>query len=71
MQEAGLSALILYATAGSYREVEYLSNFPVTREAILVFPGEGEPTLLVQFYKHVTNARKVASIRDVRWSRAR
>ena len=68
MQEAGLSALVLYGTAGSYHEVQYLSNFPVTREAILVFPGEGEPALFVQFYNHVPNARQVASITDVRWA---
>ncbi len=67
MQEAGLSALVLHGTAGSYHEVQYLSNFLVTREAMLVFPGEGEPTLFVQYYNHVPNARRVASITDVRW----
>ncbi len=67
MQEAGLSALVLYGTAGSHHEVQYLSNFPVTREAILVLPGEGESTLFVQFYNHLPNARQVATITDVRW----
>jgi Xaa-Pro aminopeptidase len=67
MQEAGLSALVLYGTAGSYHEVQYLSNFLVTREAMLVFPVDGEPTLFVQYYNHVPNARRVASITDVRW----
>jgi Xaa-Pro aminopeptidase len=67
MQEADLSALVLHGTASSYHEVQYLSNFLVTREAMLVFPDEGEPTLFVQFYNHVPNARRVASITDVRW----
>ncbi len=67
MQEAGLSTLVLHGTVGSYQEVQYLSNFLVTREAMLVFPGEGEPTLFVQYYNHVPNARRVASITDVRW----
>ncbi len=67
MQEVGLSALVLHGTAGSYLEVQYLSNFLVTREAMLVFPDEGEPTLFVQYYNHVPNARRVASITDVRW----
>jgi Xaa-Pro dipeptidase len=67
MQEADLSALVLHGTASSYHEVQYLSNFLVTREAMLIFPGEGEPTLFVQFYNHVPNARRVASITDVRW----
>jgi Xaa-Pro aminopeptidase len=67
MQEAGLSALVLHGTAGSYQEVQYLSNFLVTREAMLIFPAEGEPTLFVQYYNHVLNARRVAIIADVRW----
>jgi Xaa-Pro dipeptidase len=67
MQEAGLSALILHGTAGSYQEIQYLSNFLVTRQAMLVFPQDGEPTLFVQYYNHVPNARRVASITDVRW----
>lgn len=67
MQEADLSALVLYGTAGSYNEVQYLSNFLVTREATLVFPIDGEPTLFVQYFNHVPNARQVASIADVRW----
>src|SRR5712692_7609788 len=68
MQEAGLSALVLYGTAGSYNEVQYLSNFLVTREATLIFPLDGEPTLFVQYFNHVPNARQVASITDVRWA---
>jgi len=67
MQEAGLSALVLHGTAGSYQEVHYLSNFLVTREAMFIFPAEGEPTLFVQYYNHVPNARRVAIIADVRW----
>ena len=67
MREAELAALIVYGTVGAYNEVLYLSNFMVTREAFLVFPCEGEPTLFVQYYNHVPNARQVASITDVRW----
>ena len=42
MQEVELSALLLYGTAGSYNEVQYLSNFLVTREATQRFllPGK-------------------------------
>ena len=40
MQEAGVSALLLYGTAGSYQEIQFLSNFLVTREATLVFPQD-------------------------------
>lgn len=67
MREADLAALLLFGTISSPYEVHYLSNFPVTWEALLVFPLEGEPTLLLELYNHVPNARRVASIDDVRW----
>ncbi len=67
MQEADLSALILHGTAGSYQEIQFLSNFIVTREAMLIFPLEGEPTMFVQYYNHLPTARLVSSIDDIRW----
>ena len=67
MREADLPVLLLYSTISSNYEVHYLSNFPATWEALLVFPLEGEPTLLVELFNHVPNARQVASILDVRW----
>lgn len=66
MQDAELAAFVVYGAIGS-QEILYFSDFEVTREAMLVFPGEGEPTLFVQMYNHVPNARLVASINDVRW----
>lgn len=70
MAEADLAALVLYGTPGSDSEVLYLSNFPASREAVLVFPLEGEPTLFVQYFNHLPTARKVASLNDVRWGGA-
>lgn len=67
MREADLAALLLYSTISSPYEVHYLSNFPATWEALIVFPLEGEPTLLLELYNHLPNARQIASIDDVRW----
>ncbi|MGI9059611.1 MAG: M24 family metallopeptidase [Ktedonobacteraceae bacterium] len=67
MRDADLSALLIYNTPSSYNEVLYLSNFITTRESFLVFPTEGEPTLFIQMFNHVPNARKVANIPDVHW----
>jgi Xaa-Pro aminopeptidase len=67
MQQAELDALVLYGSIDAHSEVLYLSNFPVTREAMLVFPLAGEPALFLQMYNHVPNARNVACIADVRW----
>ncbi len=67
MRVADISALVFYSTTGSYHEVLYLSNFMTSREACLIFPAEGESTLLVQMFNHVPNACQVANIVDVRW----
>ncbi|MFL5706578.1 MAG: M24 family metallopeptidase [Ktedonobacteraceae bacterium] len=67
MQAADLSVLVIYGTVSAHSEVLYLSNFPVSREAILIFPLEGEPTLFVQMFNHVPTARQVACISDIRW----
>src|SRR5947209_5556437 len=67
MRTADIAALILCGTTSAYHEVLYLSNFITTRETFLVFPGEGEPTLFIQYYNHIPNTRQVACIPDVRW----
>jgi Xaa-Pro dipeptidase len=70
MDEDDLDALLLYG-AGRVPEIQYLSNWPGTRESFLVVPRHGSPTLLVQLYNHVPNARRVATTSDVRWAGTR
>lgn len=68
LQEAQVSALLLFGTISAPYEVHYLSNFPTTWETLLLFPAEGEPpTLLLELYNHLPTARQIASIVDVRW----
>ncbi len=67
MRECDLNGLVLYGTISNHHELQYLSGFPVTWEAFLVFPLDGEPTLLLELYNHVPNAREVAVIEDVRF----
>ena len=67
MQQTDLAALLLFGTISTPYEVHYLTNFPTTWESLLVFPLEGEPTLHLELYNHVPNARQIASIADVRW----
>ena len=66
MRESDLDALVVYGSIGS-QEILYLADFEVTREAILVFPGEGEPVMFIQMYNHLPSARRVSAIADVRW----
>ncbi|MCC7103601.1 MAG: aminopeptidase P family protein [Chloroflexi bacterium] len=68
MARDNLDAIVVFGTRGREAvSVPYLSNFLVTGKAHLVFPIEGEPTLLLQLYNHVPMARRLASIADVRW----
>lgn len=67
MAREAVAALVVYGTAGLSNEVQYLSNFRVSREAMLIFPVEGDPTLLVEYFNHVPNARRTSVLPDVRW----
>ncbi|HEV8468081.1 MAG TPA: Xaa-Pro peptidase family protein [Candidatus Limnocylindria bacterium] len=67
MDKHDLDALLLYG-AGRAPDIQYLTNWPGTRESFLVVPRQGDPTLLVQLYNHVPNARRVALTSDVRWA---
>lgn len=67
MRAEEVEALVVYGNWSSYNEVQYLSNFPVAWEAVVLCPLEGEPVLLVNFFNHQANARRVSCIEDVRW----
>lgn len=62
-----LDALVLYGSPGLDNEIHYLSNFRVTREAVLIFTPDGDPTVYVEYFNHVPNARRVSFASDVRW----
>lgn len=67
MDEAGVARLLMYGAGRVGTAVEWLSEWPVTREAALVVtPGETD-ILLVQHYNHLPNARRIAASADVRW----
>ncbi len=65
MERADLDALVIYGTGAAGSMVQYLSNWPVTTEAYLLFPREGEPAMRVHFYNHVPLARRASIIADV------
>ena len=67
MIEHGASHLILYGANRFGSTVQWLTSWPVTREAaVVVTPGDRD-VLLVQFHNHVPNARRLARDADVRW----
>jgi Xaa-Pro dipeptidase len=69
-EEHHLDALVLYGADRSGSAVQWLTGWPVTREAaVLVQPGRPD-RVLVQFHNHVPNAELMAGAAEVRWGGA-
>jgi Creatinase/Prolidase N-terminal domain len=59
MKEADLPVLLIYGSPPFLNaEVQYLCNYPTTREAFLIFPVESNPeaTLFAQMRNHIQQA---------------
>jgi len=67
MGEANLNALVIYGDSFRGTDVRWLCDFPPRHDTYLIWPAEGEPTLLVRHFNHVPDAKKVARVKDVRW----
>jgi len=67
MSESGVDVLVLYGNASGHNEIRYLTNHAVSLEATLIFPLEGEPTLIVHFQNHQKTASRLSRVSDVRW----
>jgi Xaa-Pro dipeptidase len=67
MAEHELDHVLVFGANRSGTAVGWLTRWPVTREAVVIVT-RGEPdVLLVGFYNHVPNARRIATEADVRW----
>jgi Xaa-Pro dipeptidase len=66
MAERDLQCLVVYGR-GRDLDVQYLSDWPGTRESYLIVPREGDPALFVQLSNHLPNAKRTAAVDDVRW----
>jgi Xaa-Pro aminopeptidase len=67
MEQSNVDALVVYGRGRGGSQVQYLTNWPVTNEAYLLFPREGEPALWVHYYNHVPLARRASVIADTEW----
>lgn len=65
--ERGVAHVILYGSDRSGSAVPWLTGWPVTREALVVWSPGVRDTLLVQFRNHVPLAKRMAPETDVRW----
>jgi len=71
MRREDLSALVIFGNSGINRHNEanvfWLTNYLDLHHNYLVFPLEGEATLLTGLVNHVPNARVISVIEDTRW----
>jgi Xaa-Pro aminopeptidase len=67
MEASGLQALVIYGDPYRGTDVRWLADFPPRHDTYLIWPAEGEPTLLVRHFNHLPDANKVANIADIRW----
>ena len=68
METRGADHVILYGANRSGSAIPWLTGWPVTREALVVFTPGQRDLLLVEFYNHVPNAERIAADADVRWA---
>ena len=71
LDASGVSHALVYGANRSGSAVSWLTGWPVTREALLVVaPDEDDDVLLVSFFNHVPQARRLSATR-VEWTGAR
>ena len=65
--EHDLDAVVLYGADRSGSAVQWITGWPVTREAVVLLQAGRPDLLLVQFHNHVPNAVLMADHAEVRW----
>ncbi len=67
LAEHGLDGVVVFGANRAGSAVQWLSEWPVTREASLVITPGARDAMWVQFYNHLPNARRLARRCDVAW----
>ena len=65
--EAGVDSVVVYGANRFGSAVQWLTGWPVTREAAVLHARDHSDVLLVGFFNHVPQARRLAPGCDVRW----
>ena len=72
MTEKGLDCLVIYGSENCYGNdrgaphLVYLANYVSIPMSYVVFPLQGEPTLVIRTPLHLDNARDISPVKDVR-----
>ncbi|MPZ77294.1 MAG: M24 family metallopeptidase [Deltaproteobacteria bacterium] len=70
MDQEKVDALLVYGSGRYASDVYWLSDWPSSREAYVLFENGKEPVILMQLFNHFPTARVMSAIKDVRWAGA-
>ena len=68
MEEQGLDAILFFGSGRFSSDVYWLTDWPGSREAYVLFQKGEAPVVVLQLYNHVPMARVLSVIEDVRWA---
>jgi Xaa-Pro dipeptidase len=70
MEQENVDALLIYGSGRYASDIYWLSDWPSSREAYVLFQTGKEPVILMQLFNHFPMARVLSVIKDVRWAGA-
>ncbi|MPZ87652.1 MAG: M24 family metallopeptidase [Nitriliruptorales bacterium] len=68
-EEVGVDRVLVYGADRSGSAVQWLTGWPVTREAAVAWGPDEQDSMFVEFANHVPLARELAPDADVQWGR--
>ncbi|MGB7950403.1 MAG: Xaa-Pro peptidase family protein [Candidatus Binatia bacterium] len=70
MDQEGVDALLVYGSGRYSSDVYWLTDWPCSREAYVLWQSGKEPVVLLQLFNHFPMARVMSVVKDVRWAGA-
>ncbi len=70
MEQEGVEALLVYGSGRYASDIYWLSDWPSSREAYVLFQNGKPPVILMQLFNHYPMAKIMSVIEDVRWAGA-
>lgn len=67
MSEKDIEALLIYSSSAAIGTINYLTNYISWVPTYLIYPMEGEPTLILHFYNHIPCTQAMSRVRDIVW----
>jgi len=70
IEENNLAAALVYGSGRFTSDVFWLTDWPGSREAYVLCQAGADPVVLLQLYNHIPMARRLSTVKDVRWAGA-